>query len=380
LNEGDALAAALAIDLQWFGDEADENQRTEEATETKIQRLREEGQVVKSQELVGALGLLLPALTLFFLAPSMLRTSVEMVRFFFLRSTELDPARDGIILGVFYSYLIRLAAPILTVAAAAAIFSNVVQTGFLFATKPISPDFSKILPRFGQYFGRLFSIEGFFNFFKSIIKMAIIGAVAYALIRGDLEKLTRFQTMNLWTSISVVASLAARLLVFSAILLLLLSIPDFLFQRWRFMVHNRMTVQEKKEEMKMHEGDPTVSARIRGRMRELLTRNMYRNVPNADVVITNPTHLAVALEYHAENMNVPMVTAKGEDADARRIRRIAEDNGVPVVENKPLARSLYAVVEIGDYIPESFLHLIIEVYVHIHKINEERRRVRALGA
>ena len=155
-----ALAAALAIDLQWFADEADENQRTEEATETKIRRLREEGQVVKSQELVGALGLLLPALALFFLAPSMLKTSVEMLRFFLSRSTELDPVRDRIVLGAFYSYLIRLAAPILTVAVAAAIFSNVVQTGFLFTTKPVSPDFSKILPRFGQYFSRIFSIEG----------------------------------------------------------------------------------------------------------------------------------------------------------------------------------------------------------------------------
>jgi flagellar biosynthetic protein FlhB len=377
--DGHALAAALAIDLQWFADEADEGQRTEEATETKIQRLREEGQVVKSQELVGALGLLLPALALLFLAPSMLKTSVEMLRFFFLRSTELDPARDGIVPGAFFFYLIRLAAPILTVAVAAAIFSNVVQTGFLFTTRPVTPDFSKILPRFGQYFSRLFSVEGFFNFFKSIVKMAIIGVVAFVLVTGDLEKLTRLQTMHLWTGIGVVASLAARLLIFSAILLLLLSIPDFLFQRWRFMVHNRMTLQEVKEERKMYEGDPMIGARIRGRMRELLTRNMYRNVPNADVVVTNPTHLAVAMEYHP-GMDAPMVTAKGEDAVALRIRKLAEDSGVPVVENRPLARSLYAVVEMGDFIPESFVGLIVEIYVRIHSINEERRRTRSMGA
>ncbi|MDR2158582.1 MAG: flagellar biosynthesis protein FlhB [Treponema sp.] len=379
-EERRSLAAALAIDLQWFGDEADESQRTEEATETKIQRLREEGQVVKSQELVSALGLLLPALALVFLAPSMLRTSVEMLRFFLSRSTELDPAKDGIILAAFYSYLIRLAAPILAVAVAAAIFSNVVQTGFLFTTKPISPDFSKILPRFGQYLSRLFSVEGFFNFFKSIYKMAIIGIVAFVLIRGDLEKLTRLQTMNLWTSVGIVASLSARLLVFSAILLLLLSIPDYLFQRWRFMVHNRMTLQEAKEERRTYEGDPRVSARIRSRMMDLLTRTMYRNVPNADVVITNPTHLAIALEFHTERMETPMVTARGEDAAALRIRRIAEDSGVPVVENKPLARSLYASVQIGDFIPESFIGLIVEVYVRVHGINEERRRARSVGA
>jgi flagellar biosynthetic protein FlhB len=375
-----ALTAALTIDLQWFGDEADESQRTEEATETKIRRLREEGEVVKSQELVGALGLLLPALALLFLAPSMLETSVEMLRFFFLRSTELDPVKDGIVLGAFYSYLIRLAAPILAVALAAAIFSNVVQTGFLFSTKPVTPNFSKILPHFGRYFSRLFSVEGFFNFFKSIVKMAIIGAVAFALVRGDLEKLTRLQTMNLWTGIGIVASLAARLLLFSAILLLLLSIPDFLFQRWRFMVHNRMTLQEVKEERKLYEGDPLISARIRSRMRELLQRTMYRNVPNADVVVTNPTHLAIALEFHAERMNAPVVTAKGEDAVAMRIRRLAEENGVPVVENRPLARSLYSIVEIGDSIPDDFLIVIADVYNYVNNIKKGRVHDRSMGA
>jgi flagellar biosynthetic protein FlhB len=376
----DALAAALAIDLQWFGDEADESQRTEEATETKIRRLREEGQVVKSQELVGALGLLLPALALLFLAPSMLETSVEMLRFFFLRSTELNPVEDGIILGAFYSYLIRLAAPILTAAVAAAIFSNVVQTGFLFSSRPVTPDFSKIVPRFGRYFSRLFSIEGLFNFFKSIVKMAIIGVVAFVLIRGDLEKLTRLQAMNLWTGIGIVASLAIRLLLFSAILLFLLSIPDFLFQRWRFMVHNRMTVREVKEERKMYEGDPMVSARIRSRMRDILQRSMYRNIPNADVVITNPTHLAIALEYHAERMDVPMVTAKGEDAAALRIRQLAEENGVPIVENRPLARSLYSIVDIGDFIPYDFLRVIADVYNYVNKIKKERLRAGSAGA
>jgi flagellar biosynthetic protein FlhB len=236
------------------------------------------------------------------------------------------------------------------------------------------------VPRFGRYFSRLFSIEGFFNFIKSIVKMAIIGAVAFVLVRGDLEKLTRLQAMNLWTGIGIVASLAIRLLLFSAILLFLLSIPDFLFQRWRFLVHNRMTVQEVKEERKMYEGDPLIGARIRSRMRDILQRSMYRNVPNADVVISNPTHLAIALEYHADRMDVPMVTARGEDAVALRIRRLAEENGVPVIENRPLARALYAVVELGDFIPNDFIRVIADVYIYVSNIKKERRHDWSVGA
>jgi len=181
------------IHLQWFSDEAEAEGRTEQPTEHKLRRLREEGQVPKSQELVGAVTLFLPALMLLFMAPSMLRTCVEMLRFFFSRATELDPTKDAIIVGVFFSYLVRLVLPILIVAVFAALFSNIVQVGFLFTTKPITPDFTKVLPRFGQFFKRIFSIDGLFNFGKSIIKMLIIGGVAFLLIKMDINKLANLQ-------------------------------------------------------------------------------------------------------------------------------------------------------------------------------------------
>jgi flagellar biosynthetic protein FlhB len=375
----DGLSAALNIDLQWFA--AEDEGRTEEPSELKIQRAREEGRVAKSQELIGALGLLLPALVLVFTGPSMLRTCVEMLRFFFTRAAELDPVEDRFVAGLFFRYFVRLVLPLIIVAMLAGILSNLVQTGLIFTAKPIVPDFTRVLPRFGQYFQRtLFSVDGLFNFFKSVVKMGIIGLAAYLLIRSDLEKLINLERASLWTGIGAVASLAARMLIISALLLLLLSIPDYMFQRWRYTESLRMTREEVKEERKQYEGDPYVRSRIRARMRQMMTQNMAVNVPKADVVITNPTHYAVALEYHRGTMPAPQVTAKGEDELALRIRRIAGDHGVPVVENRPLARALYAETDIGDFIPDAYWQAVSIVLANVMKINEERRRREAVGA
>ncbi|MDR3333797.1 MAG: flagellar biosynthesis protein FlhB [Treponema sp.] len=374
------LGVIPAIDLQWFA--AEDEGRTEEPSEYKIQRAREdEGRVAKSQEFIGALVLLFPTLMIFFLAPFMLRTCVEMVRFFLLRVGELDPITDRLLGGMVLSYYIRLALPIIIMALIAAIFSNLVQTGFLFTTKPLMPNFSKILPHFGRYFQRtLFSAEGVFNFFKSIVKMAIIGMVAFFLIRSKIRELANLQNAGLWLGFSTVTSLAAKMLIMSALLLLLLSIPDYMFQRWQYRESLKMTKQEVKEERKMYEGDPYVKSRLRSRMRELMTQNMAVNVPKADVVITNPTHFAVALEYNRENMAAPQVTAKGEDEMAFRIRRLAQDNNVPIVENKPLARALYAETEVGDMIPEAYWEVVALVLSKVMHINEERRNAQNRGA
>jgi flagellar biosynthetic protein FlhB len=373
------IAAAFMIDLQWFA--AEDEGRTEEPSEYKIQRAREEGRVAKSQELIGALVLFLPAMTVLFLAPSMLRTCTEMVRFFFLRAAELDPVKDGIIPGAFFSYFVRLVLPIVIVAMAAAIFANLIQTGFLFTTKPLVPDFSRIVPRFGRYFQRtLFSLEGLFNFFKSIIKLGVIGAVAYFIISNNIERFANLQKVSLWIGISTVAAQAARMLIISALLLLLLSIPDYMFQRRQYRESLKMSREEVKEERKMYEGDPYVRSRLRTRMREVMTRNMLLQVPKADVVITNPTHFAVALEYRQGAMDAPQVTAKGEDEIAFRIRRIAVQYGVPLVENKPLARELYANTEVGDSVPEAYWSLVAEILSKVMSINEERRKAQDPGA
>jgi flagellar biosynthetic protein FlhB len=368
-----ALRFALSIDLQWFA--AEDEGRTEEPSEYKIRKAREEGRVAKSQELIGALVLLLPTLTLIFLGPSMFRTSLEMIRFFLTRLNEVDSIVNGMFFVVFLTYFARLALPVIAVAMLSGIIANLVQTGFLFTTKPLVPKFSKIVPHFGQYFQRtLFSVEGLFNFAKSLVKIAIIGIVSYVIISSKIEQLARLQTATLWTGFTTVAGLTAQLLIIAALLLLGLSIPDYLFQRWQYMESLKMTKQEVKEERKMYEGDPLIKSRLRQRMRELLSRNMAANVPKADVVITNPTHYAVALEWNKDTMPAPMVTAKGADEVAQRIKAIAKESGVPIVENKPLARALYAEVEIGDIIPETYYQAIATVLAHVYKINEERRK------
>ncbi|MDR2071908.1 MAG: flagellar biosynthesis protein FlhB [Spirochaetaceae bacterium] len=367
------------MDLQWFA--AEDEGRTEEPTEYKIRKAREEGRVAKSQEFIGALGLLFPALTILFLGRYILRTCVEMIRFFFLRITELDPVHDRLIAGVFFSYFARLALPIAATALVAAVFSNVVQVGLLFTTKPLAPNFSKIVPRFGRYFQKtLFSMEGLFNFAKSVIKMAIIGIVAFLLIRSRITHLANLQTAGIWLGLTTVAGLAIRLLIISALLLLVLSIPDMLFQRWQYRESLKMTRQEVKEERKMYEGDPYVRARIQRRMRELMGRNMAVNVAKADVVITNPTHFAVALEYNEDTMTAPLLTAKGADEMAFRIRTIARDNDVAVVENKPLARALYAEVDVGKNVPVVYYEAIAQILARIRRLEEDRRRVDGMRA
>jgi flagellar biosynthetic protein FlhB len=364
------------MDLQWFA--AEDEGRTEEPSEYKIRKAREEGRVAKSQELVSALVLLFPAVTILFLAPQILRTSVELLRFFFLRINELDPVHDRVVAAAFFRYFIRLALPIVLSAMAAAIFSNVVQTGLLFTTKPLTPDFSKIVPRFGRYFQRtLFSMEGLFNFFKSVFKMAIIGITSFVLIRSHARELANLQTAGLWLGLTTVAGLAIRMLIISALLMLLLAIPDIFFQRWQYRESLKMTVQEVKEERKMYEGDPHIRAKIQQRMREFMSRNMAANVEKADVVITNPTHFAVALEYDRDTMMAPQLTAKGADELAFKIKSIAREYEVPIVENKPLARALYAEVDVGRTVPMEYWERIADILAYVQRIDRERRRAGA---
>ena len=212
------------------------------------------------------------------------------------------------------------------------------------------------------------------------MKIAIIAFASYLAIKGEIDHLMALFTSPFWTSVKYVASIAIRLVLEVAVLLLVLSVPDYLFQRRRYMESLKMTKEEVKEERKMQEGDPLVKSRLRQRMQELLSKNMAANVPKADVVIANPTHFAVALEWEREKMLAPVVTAKGQDEVALRIRKIAEEAGVPVVENRPLARALYADVEIGDAIPDKYYQAIAAVLAHVYSANGEAEALRREAA
>ena len=370
--------AALAMDLQWFASPEEEG-RTHEPTDVTYRKAREEGRVAKSQELVAALGLLLPAIAIIFLAPWMLRTCTEMLRFFFTRVNELDPLTDRFTAGLFINYFLRLALPILSIAVVAALLSNIIQTGFLFSTKPLGPDFSRILPRFGRYFERIFSVEGLFNLGKSVFKMAVIGTVAYFIIRSKFKELANLQTAGLWAGVTLIASLAARLLVIAALLLLGLAIPDVLFQRWQFRQSLKMTREAAKEELKQDEGDPEVRGRLKRLYRELLSRNMLNAVPNADVVITNPTHYSVALLYVMDQMDGPRVVAKGEDELAFRIREVAKENDVPVFSNPPLTRAIYDRTEVGDQIPDWCFNAVALILAKFYTFEQMQEKAQKMG-
>jgi flagellar biosynthetic protein FlhB len=304
----------------------------------------------------------------------MLATMEEMLAYFLELSTQLDVSREAQIVPAFFSYYAQLVAPPALIAFAAALLANLLQVGFLFSTKPITPDFSKIVPNFPRFLQKsFFSGEALFNFSKSIFKVVIIGIIAYINIRMELDLIIQFVNAPYQYSFINLAGIAFRILVEAAIALLLLSLPDYLFQKKQHRESIKMTKQEVKEERKTMEGDPLVRSRLRERMRDMLNQNMMQNVPEADVVVTNPTHFAIGLEWKQERMNAPVVIAKGQDNIAQRIKEIARENEVPIIENKPLARALYSEVEIGDEIPEQYYEVMAIVLSEVYRMKAQEQ-------
>lgn len=366
-SAADLGVALAAMHLQWFA--AEDEGRTEEPTEHKIQKAREDGKVAKSQDVSSAIVLLFSVVALLLLARYLLGNSVEMVGYYFIQSTQIDITADSTLVRSFLNHFIKLALPVALVAVAAAILGNVVQVGFLFTTKTITPDFNRVAPKFGKFFQRaLLSTEALFNMAKSMGKISLLGVLGFINILARIQEIVTMVNAPLMESVALVASISFNVLFQSALLLLFLSIFDYWFQRKQHRESLKMTRQEVKEERKTYEGDPLVKSRMRQRMQELMSRNMLRNVPQADVVITNPTHFAVAMEYNRLTMEAPTVIAKGQDNLAQRIREVAGEANVPIVENKPLARALYAEVEIGDPIPETFYEAMVIVLKQVYEM------------
>jgi flagellar biosynthetic protein FlhB len=360
--------SAFAVHLQWFA--AEDEGRTEEPTEQKIRKSREEGKVAKSAEFTSAMVVLFPIIAIGLIAPWMLRTFEDMLTYFLERSTQISVGSDGQVARAFFTYFLRLFLPPATVAFIAAFLANVLQVGFLFSTKPITPDPSKIAPNFPKFIQRSFaSGEALFNFAKSIGKVVVIGIIAYLNIRMEFDQLMTLGIRPYRDAFIAVAGIAFRIMVEAAIAMIIMSLPDYLFQRYQHRESLKMTKQEVKEERKTTEGDPQIRGRLRERMRDLLGQNQLQNVPEADVVVTNPTHYAIALQWDQERMVAPMVTAKGQDNIAQRIREVAKENNVPIMENKPLARALYSEVEIGDTIPERYYEVMAIILAEVYRMS-----------
>lgn len=357
--------------LQWFA--AEDEGRTEDPTERKMKKAwEEEGKVAKSSELVQALVLLFSFSGLALLGGYMVDQVLELMNFFFNQSTTIDVSTSGIVGSAFFNYYLKLTGPVFIISLAAAFMGNVVQVGFRFTTKVLTPKFQRIAPNLKNWINKtVFSPEGAFNFFKTIFKVVVIGVISFLNIRSQLPRLTNTINMSLEQAGLVALGAGFRILIEVTLFFLALAIPDMLYQQWQHKESLKMTKHEVKEEYKEMEGDPQVKARLRQRAQEIRRASMLQNVPSASVVITNPTHFAVALEYKQEAMSVPEVIAKGQDNMALRIKEIARENHVPLVENKPLARALFANVEIGDPVPEEYWRLVADILATIMEV--ERR-------
>ena len=349
---------------------AEDDGRTEEASEYKIEKARKEGRVAKTQELAGAMVLFFTVLVLVFISKWILGQCVEIMNYYFARTSNPDINDPN--LGIaFLNYFLKIVLPTSAVGMVAAFAGNIIQTkGFIFSTKPIQPDFSKIVPKFGEYFKRtMFSAQGLFNIAKSLGKVALICFIAYLLIRSNIWDIVQIiSNGNVGMALGKIAWTAAKLLIIVSVLFMAIAIPDYFVQKHEFMERMKMTKQEQKEEFKEMEGDPEVKAKLAQMQKQLLQQNIPKAVKESDVVITNPTHFAVALKYDPDSgLNGPMVKAKGEDEDAFYIKRIAQENDIPVVEDKPVARGLYADAEVGMVIPENYFTIIATIYSHILK-------------
>lgn len=260
----------------------------------------------------------------------------------------------------------KLLLPFFAVGVAIAFIVNMVQFKFQISTKPLQPKFSKLNPVSGMK--RLFSAEKLMELFKSILKVILICYIVYSTIKDEWKYLFQLYDMPLNQAVELIGSIAVNLGLKISLFFLVIAFADFAYQKYKFNKDIKMTKQEVKDEYKNAEGDPQIKGKIRQKMREVSQRRMMQDLTQADVVITNPTHFAVAIKYTPEAHSAPVVVAKGADYLAQKIKGIARENGIEIVENKPLARMLYANVDVGQEVPPELYQAVAEVLAMVYKM------------
>ena len=353
----------LPLDLQLFAGE-----KTEKATPKKRRDARRKGQVAKSGELPSA-AVLLGTAVLLFLYASVMREKIEqlfLVSFYDYMLMELTFENISVVFSQLISQGLILMAPIFLAAIIVAVAATYAQIGFLLSAEAMKPNFSKLNPIKG--IANLFKLRSLVELLKSVLKLTIIGVVVYNAIWGEKEQFMQMGNWDLAHTFSYTARIILSLGVQIGVILCILALFDYAYQRYEYEKNLRMTKQEVKQEYKNMEGDPLIKSRIREKQRKMAMQRMMQEVPKADVVITNPTHFAVAIKYDAEQSDAPVVVAKGMDYVALKIREIAEANGVIQMENKPLARALYNEVEIGQTIPAELFQAVAEVLAYVYKL------------
>lgn len=358
---------ALRLDLQCFAGE-----KTEKATPKKRQDSRKKGQVLKSPDVTSAIVLLSVFVFLFFFA-SFLRT--EIFSFFSMTFTKymlIETLTIDIAIIIYKDMLLEMAMillPIMLVAMVAAVGANFFQFGLLFTTEPLKFDLKKIDPIKGLK--RIFSLKAIIELLKSILKISFIGSVTTLILWINLEQVLSLSFKTAWDALSTVGWLTGTMGIGASCVLLFISILDFFYQKYDYEKNLKMSKQDIKDEHKNSDGDPIIKSRIRQRQREMAMRRMMQEIPTADVIITNPTHFAIALKYDDESMDAPTVVAKGADFVAQKIKIIAKENNVVMVENRPLARSMYDQVEVGQRIPDEFFKAVAEVLAYVYRIKQK---------
>lgn len=351
----------------------DQEERTEQATDARREEFRKRGQVAMTRELSTALFFLISAGLLYTTSRFFLQNFYEL----FSRTMGPDlisTIRSGNIteiLGFIGYKLLILVSPVFAVALVIGIASQVLQTGFLQNEEALTPDLNKLNPL--NSLGRIFSLKGLADLFKSILKLAAIGGVIYFILKTEITKIPYLSGYDIAQIFSYLGVIAFKLFLTVGIFMLVLATADYFFQRWQLEKEMMMTKQEVKEEHKSREGDPIIKARIRKIQREVANRKMMAAVPKGDVVITNPTHIAVVLKY-SDNLPAPQLIAKGADLVAEKIKQIARDNNIPVIENKPLARTIFKTMKIGQVIPRELFVAVAEVLSYVYRLKRKKKR------
>lgn len=365
---------SLQYNLQFFAKDGPGGEKTEEPTQKKLGDARKEGQVAKSKEVTNAFEMLAAFLMLRFLVQYMGTVFVGNMQSIYSQIPSYVKLYEGHIQTqtfrmLFVNALLRILqiiAPFLIVGFLVAFITNLLQVKWKVTTKPLRPKFSKLNPVSG--FKRIFSPNSLMELLKSVLKLTLIGYVVYDYLKKNMPPIYQLYDISLNQGIVQVGTLVINLGIRISLFYMLIAAADFAYQKIKFKKDMKMTKQEVKDEYKNAEGDPAVKSKQRQRMMEASRRRMMQQLPEADVVITNPTHYAVAIKYEPELYDAPYVVAKGADYLAQKIKDVAKENHIEIVENKPLARMLYANVEVGSVVPPELYQAVAEVLAFVYHL------------
>jgi len=346
----------------------DDSEKTEDPTGKKLSNARDEGQFIQSQEIKIWAGLMAALVMISMLSPMMGRNVVQMILPYIEHPHTIDMSREALgktlsnqVLSLIWTLLVPLAVMMVF-----GIVANISQVGLVFNSKNFKFNIAKLSPLAG--IKRMFSANNLVNFIKSLFKIGVIGFVIFLVIKSKVKDILGLSAVDMFAMLHYLRSQIIRLIIVVLLMVTVLAAADWLYQRWTFMQQMKMTRQEVKDEHKQQEGDPIIKSRLRSLRMQRARRRMMAAVPKADVVVTNPTHFAVALKYDMEAMAAPILVAKGADLVALHIRELAEKNDVPVVENPPLARALFATVELDQEVPPEHYKTVAEVISYVMKL------------